>query len=382
MIYLITIVVLFWGIFRYDVNGKGNKTLLKILIIWLALLSALSYKLGTDIMNYMTEFYTSYKNVLSRAALEKYVQDRYQPGWVLLNYCCYHIFGDFAALKIIHAIIVNCGLYYFIKRMKVPPFTFLTLFSFLLWFQVELNILREGLAIACFFFAVPHLVEWNWKKYYIFAFLAFMFHFSALILFFIPILRLINYKSNITIYTFASILVVLPVFLNFSGMTESVNTTLNLLEYTSNYSMAYLQEEETTERSLVVLFLRLIVIIVPIIYVWKKDPSKMNVLVGGALLYMMAYIISTYITAFHRISQYFEPIYYVFLAEFIITAPQRIAPAVKRILILVLLLIYLIPAYNFYFGQDALGNYRYNYVYPYTSIFNKSDADFRNSILP
>lgn len=382
MVYLLTIIVLLFGIFKYDVKGKSNKSFLKVLIIWFAILSGFSYKLGTDILMYMSDFSSSYKGIFSWDSIEYYVQNRRQPGWILLCYFCYNIFGDFAALKIIHAIIVNWGLYYFISRVNVPRFTFLTLFFFLLWFQFELNILREGLAIAFFFFAFPYLVEWNWKKYFFFAFLAFMFHFSAIILFFLPLLRLVNYKSKITIYSFATILIVLPLFLSFSNITESVNTTLNLLEATSTYSMAYLQEDASSERNILLLLFRLITIIVPIIYVWKTDSSKSNVIVGGALFYMLIYILSTFITAFHRISQYLEPVYYLLVVEFIISAPKRIIPKLKRISVLLLLLFYLIPAYNFFFSIDGLGNYRYKYIYPYTTIFNKSDADFRNSILP
>lgn len=380
--YFFTVLVLLFGVIKYDVNGKCNSILLKYTIIWIAVLSGLSYKMGTDIMNYMSDFSTFYKNAFTWNSIENMAQDRYQPGWVLLNYLCYQIFDDFAILKIIHAIIINWGLYYFIQRFKMPQFTFLILFFFLLWFQVELNILREGLAIAFFFFALPHLVKWNWKKYYFFVFLAFMFHISAIILFLLPLLRLINFRSKITIYVFSIILIVLPLFLSLSGMTDTLNTTLNLLESTSKYSMAYLQEDTSVERSMLILIFRLITIIVPIVYIWKKDSSKSNVIVGIALIYVLIYIISNFITAFHRISQYLEPVYYIFVAEFIIILPNRIGPQLKRVFVLLLLLFYLIPAYNFYFGKDALGNYRYEYLYPYTSIFNKSDADFRNSILP
>lgn len=145
-----------------------------------------SYRVGTDSWNYTKEFRTNLD--VYNFKFSEFVE----PGYQALEYGLLKLTHNYFWLFFITALIVVSCYLIIIKRYSVnyglSVFLFVTLGVYTFFF----NGLRQGIAMAIFALALPHLLEKRLLPYLLICFLASMFHNTAL--FMIPFYFLVNLK--------------------------------------------------------------------------------------------------------------------------------------------------------------------------------------------
>jgi hypothetical protein len=188
MIYIIIFLFLFLSAIHYDVNGyKVNNYLVFIWWLIFVLLAGLRYRVGCDTFSYML----SYKTIptIENLTYKQLVSNVYQPFWVILSSLCKSVSKDFTFFQLVHAVIANSIIFYFIRKNSIYFFTGILFYFIFYYLYFNMEILRETLAICVFLLSLKYFFSNKWLKYYIFCFIALMFHLSAILLFFLPLFK-------------------------------------------------------------------------------------------------------------------------------------------------------------------------------------------------
>lgn len=155
-------------------------------------LAGFRYKLGGDTFNYMRDFEDF--STLDQMRFEDFFGLKYAPLWVLFFSLIKTVFNDFVFFQLIHAIVINGVVFWFVNKYCKYRFLAMLFYFFYFYFYFNTEILRESLAIAFFLIAVPAYINEKWVRYYLLIFVSFLFHYSALILLLFPLIR--NVKFN------------------------------------------------------------------------------------------------------------------------------------------------------------------------------------------
>lgn len=203
--YLLPILLLCFGIIKYDINGdyKGKKLLWFFIFLYFTLLIGLRYRVGGDTINYMSD----YEWRVSIQDWEYNPLDKFQPGYSFLCAIGKSLSPQFYIFQLIHAFILNLALAVWIwKNTKYVYTSFLAFFLIgYLYFSTE--VLREALAVVIFLFNYKNLVKSKWISYYIGVLLSCLFHLSAVILIILPFFRRITFNRSYILLILLSILV-------------------------------------------------------------------------------------------------------------------------------------------------------------------------------
>lgn len=213
MIYLLTLLMLFFGVLMFESrpNTKAATHFYWFQCISLVFLSGLRNYVGGDSIGYMAMWDDLPQlNELHNFEFSTFT---YQPLWYFFNALVKEIYNSFFVFQIFHAAFVNLSIFLFIKKFSKHPFTSVLVYFLFTFFYFNTEILRESLAISVFLFAAPALAEKRWKKYFLLVTIAFMFHSSAIILFFLPLLSWI-FTEKFSLKTFLKIFLFLSVLLN------------------------------------------------------------------------------------------------------------------------------------------------------------------------
>ena len=188
MIYLLVYIYLFLLIIFYDFRktkryGQENKVLAILVLIFLA---GLRYRLGSDTIAYMDDF--EYYPKLSELTLKDFEVIRYQPLWIILNSLCRSL-GSFTYVQIITSAI-HIGAVGYVTNKICPSLFFSSLLYYYLFdfFNFNMDVMREALAIAFFMLALLALEKRKYKIVVLYAVVATLFHIFALPVFIIFIL--------------------------------------------------------------------------------------------------------------------------------------------------------------------------------------------------
>lgn len=206
MTYIIILAFLVYCAWDCDLhaNKKRKKILYLIAFMIFFLLSGLRYKIGGDTLNYMASW-DMYPTFWQKDWLIKFTHlqnmsgfTRYQPGWMLYAVIVKSINPSFITLQLISSLLINYAIFRAIK--KYSPYPFLTLLIYYLTFtfyQFEFELARECVAVALYLlFGFDSWINKNWTRYYIGTTIAYLIHPSALIMFFLPLMRNIKWKNQ------------------------------------------------------------------------------------------------------------------------------------------------------------------------------------------
>lgn len=187
MIYFIPLLLILTGCYLYDYrkNQKGRLLLWIILLIIFICIPGFRYRMGGDTIQY--ERFYEMVHTLGNLRLEDFKATRYAPGYILLNSICKTITDDFMMLQFVVSTIVNSVIFYFFWKNTRHIYLALFLYSFLLYLNLNMEVLREALAVSVFLLSWPFFRDGKWLLYYCMCFLAFMFHLSAIFLFVLPL---------------------------------------------------------------------------------------------------------------------------------------------------------------------------------------------------
>lgn len=361
-------------VFHYDINGNiyNRMTSYYVLMCWFIFVSAFQYSIGSDTPPYMYEYDRiqwkdiNWSNIFS-------LSNR-QFGWLLLLNLCKLISHDYVTMKIIQAVILNLAFFLFFKRRTKAIFTCILFYAIFLYLDFNFNLIRQSFAIAIFLFGYNYYTDKKWLKYYLVVFGAIMFHNTAAILLFLPLLQLIHINNK----SFATIFVL---FIISSVVTKTFPLTEYILGYLSKFGGSdiefmgnvYLTSEKYGQNNItkVISFMTLLYIIV-IYFNYKFDLCRST----ADLLVVIAFVflkdINASIPIFARLNFYLMPLFIYLLANFVINFPIYKFTSFRRSIIVLCIVLFTFSPINDLF-QTNTTYYDKNIVqfYPYYTVFDK-----------
>ncbi|WP_149913390.1 EpsG family protein [Sphingobacterium cavernae] len=176
------------------------------ILICLIIICAIRYRVGGDTLAYYDKFF-EYPTVKELFTFN-FKEAQYNPSWYIFNAISKSINDSFYTFQLLHAIIVNSVIFWFMARYSLNKYFILPFYFFLYFLYFNMEILREALAVAVFLIAIPLFLKKSWIKYYLLCCLALTFHNSALILFTLPLFSLnLKVSYQIALFVFSSTIV-------------------------------------------------------------------------------------------------------------------------------------------------------------------------------
>ena len=224
MIYFGIFLYLGFLAFYYDYAHAKRARSFNYVMAFLLLvgLSGFRYKVGGDTYNYMHmhDFMPNLSDLFDNdLGIEKL-----QPLWLLLSATAKSIGNDFFILQLMHAFIVNGVIFLHIRNATTARFSIIFCYYFTLYPYFNFEILRESLAISFFLLSIKQYNNSQWIRYYLLATVAFLFHFSAIFLFGLPLIKNVKAKPYLIILLFTVSIIINPYFLTLlasSVLTEN-----------------------------------------------------------------------------------------------------------------------------------------------------------------
>lgn len=380
MIYILTIVVLLVLIVHFDLNEGRKKQAVywfNIMTLWLILLSGLAYQVGSDIPVYMDEYHTfSFTKIQDINDLINFKDNR-QPLWVLLEYICFQISSNFVIFKLVISIICNLAITRFILKHSTFPFSTLLFYGLILYLNLNFNALRQCLAVAMFLTGYDALMEKKWLKYYALSLCAFLFHSSAFICFFLPVLHIIPFKKKSLAIISLSMLIGVFYMLQFDMIDYVYDLVLNNAglmpgEYAEIAEEMLIGAESSEANIIGMIFIAFQVLLIVFImfFNYKYHGEESTLMLKMLLVYMLFVVLNRAIpVVFTRFMQYLDVFYCCLLPSAVIPLCRRftkdnIAPVVIIALFAILPISTLLSE-NKKTGRPLMVQY-----YPYYSVFN------------
>lgn len=363
MVYIIPFLAVIFGAIKYEVckhrdDGK--------FIIWLGLYTYLVAVIGFRYMVGGDSYvYFQYFNDMPREQISNISWDSdYQPGFVLLMTLCKLVYPSFTSFQLIHALIINTCLFYFIAKESKYRFTTMFLCFLIFYINFSVEILRESLAIMVFIFNYKNLESKKWFRYYVGALVAITFHISAVFLLILPIFKILRLNKTYIALLFIAFLALnqLQFLFTFFENVEKINKKI------TDYAEASYGWKST------LLFFATRTIIPIGLFYWAKHKYKMKVryefLMCTFGLLGICSIFNTII--FTRFTNYIMIFYCVALADVLIVFFQSRKSTVSRAFIYFTFSLILITySYFSFYWPDRY----YQKWWPYYSIFSEESQN-------
>lgn len=170
-----------------SIKFKSNIFWIFVLVL-IIISSSKNENTSFDTGNYIISFYKApgFNNFFDLSNF------RFEPGYVALERFSKLISTEFHLLFTLVSILTLVPLSYIIK--KYSPYPFLSLFIYVACFYFKRDIITIRFALSCImmFISIIKLSQDNYSKSILFAFIAFLFHYTALsYLLFLPVFRLL-----------------------------------------------------------------------------------------------------------------------------------------------------------------------------------------------
>lgn len=199
-IYIFIAIILFC--MAITTKRKSTSSLIFVCIILFIISGFRSLSVGTDTINYAARF----DNIDISATTKLF-----EYGWYYLNYLFYYSRFSVHAVFIVSAFATIYLFYKTVsKESKWPLFSLLLYILFFYYFN-SFNIIRQTIAEAIVFFAVPFLINGKKKDMLIFyglVLLAMLFHTSAVIAFAIPLIQYVNINKRSACFLLISSIII------------------------------------------------------------------------------------------------------------------------------------------------------------------------------
>lgn len=213
MIYLSIFLVLILFALVYDFLNvrEGRVVSYWCAYVVLVCLAGFRYKVGGDTYNYM-RMYDLLPDLYGLFETDITIE-KLQPLWVLFSAVAKTVGEDFYIFQLIHAVVVNAVVFYFIKNNTRFRHTGVLFYYFSLYPVFNFEILRESLAISCFLISIKFYENKSWARYYLISTVAVLFHFSAVFLYLLPAIRYIKFNPLALVSLFAISALLNPVMI-------------------------------------------------------------------------------------------------------------------------------------------------------------------------
>lgn len=373
MTYLIIGLILTFSIFFFE-KKKNTGFFYWTLCIILILLAGLRNYVGGDTIGYMNmwDSLPTFNQKFEFLSLT----NLYQPFWYVINAIAKYIYDDFVTIQIILAIIVNFSIFTLFDKYSNYRFTCVLIYYLMTYPYFNFEILRESLSISILIISMPFLIKKKWIKYFLLSIIAFLFHSSAIILFFLPFsINLFNKKVNLKSMTYIIILTFLL------GNSYTINFIIdNLFPFLAPLAEIY-SEWEWSAIGYFIASLKCLFVFLLIVLRQKHNISQVMIDVP-LKIYMFFTILSLTMPIAQRFQNYFILFFIIGLVDLLWRFKG------KELVIKNTILLFFTSITIHYYLQDTSGltgeKSRFGQrFYPYYSVFDEvkeKDIYIRKSI--
>ena len=335
------------------------------LLVLFILIAGLRFRVGGDSLGYMDDYASL--PTLSELTDFDFKDALYDPMWYIFNALIKSIYDNFIFFQIVEAIIVNTIIFWTIKKYCKYKY-WAILFYFILYFlYFNMEILRESLSVCVFLLSIPYLLKKKWILYYLFAFIAFEFHSSAIVLFFIPFMfRKLKFKYYVLIIALLFILTFyITPFMFFSTFYVSERIYNKAFSYTN------------IDINIYGLIMQFIAILPVIGFQRIRKLKKMERHTFEYLMtaYIVIGLLSLVITGFYRFLNYLSIFSLIYMVDTFMRIYKQKTHYFKTLLFVnsFVLLIFFYQGFLMFGDTSIYQPYTrfYNRYIPYYSIFNE-----------
>lgn len=359
MVYLIAVIAAIAGAYINNrLSPDGKKFILGLLCVYVILVIGFRYKVGVDTISYM-KAYRFIPPLADFSFPKTLFSTRYEPAFVLISGICKSFTNEFWPVQMILAIITTIGVFVFLYRYCENAFVGVLFYFLLQCLYFSTEVLRESAAVGIFLLNYKNLQERRWLAYYLLSIISIAFHYSAIIIWFLPFARIL--KPNILF------LVLCICFISITPLVEKLNNILQIAAISGRITM-YVDSAQALNLNwrlgelIHAAFPAMIVLGVSRLLKLKSDFQYLILL--QLLLCMGAFAIPL---IFSRFTNYTTMFVTVVLAN-LITLPQ-VKTWLKAVIISSVLLT---QTYYYYNMADRW--------FPYVSIFYPEDIPLRNQL--
>lgn len=270
-------------------SRKFSEVLGIIILTFITFMIGLRYNVGLDYFNYEDAFNIRY-NLFS-----------YEPIYSLIMYVFKIAFDKFYYVTFIMILTANTYIYLGLKKRDIKGI-YIILSIFIYSSNIALvfmNLMRQSVAVAMFFYASTYIEERNFKRYSLFILLGAGFHSSMLLL--LPVYFIKKIKFSRISYLIS---IITCYFLVYTKFTQTIINFIayRLPMYQKYYNHKYIFNEEINLLSLGVLLN--VVLIYALVLISKKQ-MKYDKDVNYYLIGVLVNIMSLSSFMFDRIGIYF-----------------------------------------------------------------------------
>ena len=377
MIYFVILFLLLFFTLIYDFLKvkSGKKMMYYIALIILICLSGFRYRVGGDTLMYML-LHPELPS-LSEIGSFQSMNEKFQPLWIFFVAVSKSITEEFYMIQLLHALIVNVLIFSFIKSNTKYVFTAILLYYIGYYGYFNFEILRESIAIAIFLYSIKFIKNKKWVAYYTISLLALFFHFSAIVLFVIPLLLKLRFNLS-------RAFVIFIVGIIFGVIFISVIDSLNIGGGLNKSIKEYLDYKPT-------IYGLISILVLYILYPWMIYKISFSYLKINSNFYsfLNVYIIigasTSFFFIFYRFLNYLTPILFLFLAEIIhgVYRKGKLKQVGLTNAVILFLFVTVVHTSRYFTdtSQYVESSRWYSFWYPYYSIFNKQMDETREKLI-
>lgn len=260
---------------------------------------------GTDFFNYYMDFYSSGKRGFS------FVTEHRDILFALITYVTRNYISDnFLVYNTILAVITYVPVIVIMRKYSYNFKTTLLLYIFSTAYFHPYNTVRQGIAVAIMFASFPFLLEHQSKKFYLYSFVAFLFHPTSVIAACIMAFccsGFLSKKIKVFILIFGvSGIGLKPIWNKFIGLLDAVGQT----KMASDYADALSGGTGVNILYVVVAVIPLILVFLYknyLLYTEDTLEGRFNSFYMNCLIFFFGFVtIGIYNPVFARMAQFFE----------------------------------------------------------------------------
>ena len=204
-----------------------------IMGVYMVLLMGFRYRVGMDTMIYMKKM--QYIPPIDELVHQNIFKQVYEPSYLIICSICKYFTNEFWPIQLVmNAITTTCVFIFLYKNCK-NVFAGIFIFLLLQWLYYSTEVMRESVAIGFFLLNYQNYKEKKWLKYYLFSIFSLSFHYSALLIWFLPLARYLKFNIPYIVLCFG-MLGVMPLIEDFNklvhlGMvSDKINTYIDQTE--------------------------------------------------------------------------------------------------------------------------------------------------------
>lgn len=315
MLYLSVVVCLLVLAYFYDYRReeRGRMVWFFIMLLAFILIAGLRYRLGTDSIRY--ERYFMYGPTLAELKQSDFFSTRFSPLYILFSASIRSVTDQFVVFQLVHAVIVNSVIFYFIYKNTRNIFFGLLIYGFFLYTSLNMEAIREAFAVCAFLLAWPFFRDGKWLWWYVMSFIGFMCHTSAVFMFILPIIAVPGIKQIFTVGKRTVPICILlcaiafVIRIKFFSYVAQLAMLENVAERAAVYSKSDLASSSLNISGIILYYFRLVLYpVVALFILCDKENARFKSdsrFVEMVLMSVYIGIMSIAIPIFYRFNNYF-----------------------------------------------------------------------------